>query len=796
MDHLSFFESLPDSLPRPSSFPTPQEVRSATRRYAKQLFKDHETLSKILDRHETTIRKRWMKKSGSQRRMLLLDAWPDMPSQHRPDIHAWRQQSKDNNPYMWPSINLEDLAKSKIMLILLHARGRHQPHNFIHTDLEQAALGKKTGAIRFAFLNEHTALFHDRTNPTTYGELVSWDDDEDAFEYLMNGVGMQPGHGLKALEIQQHIWSFLVTWCNVILKDVPSLTKGEILPDPGPPTSQETTFTSLEVIAMEAPYRMPAHMDLIRLKAITFAERNAKEDHLWALREDPSYFADIIQECSEHRQEMLLDTLGHKHPTLKEKGQPLFWNRVLGNVVLESYLGFAVFDNISQQVETLGLVYTQHEGKMAVERDPPTDLVDAFRNLRFSLDAAKTGLIQVLKVGLFASPPLRAFCSRAPPQNPKSSKINTQYSPPLQDHAVKHIMPFFDILFDDQQLFLFGLHSVTDEIERLVRSDATIRALISPLISKSLSSLSLVSECLHQLHLFQPWARKIEDGMGLKRDELRSNYNQTFDGWSAIVNTKFEGSLIYQYADPSDGKFNYPVHRRRNKQNVEARRKAEFNLDAFWAAVDVHYKTHNRGKTQHDLVADMLGSDRTVQRTPEWTEPEKLPKSKPIDEYMYQPFSTIFHDRASQVTGNFDRSSIPATSMKTKTRGTDTDPGHLVPQPAIQHEPSGDKKTFKVDKRSQKVFKALFHSPNNPDLPGEVPWTDFLHAMIAIGFLAEKAHGSAWNFFPKSIELDIGRSIQFHEPHPSNKIPFHWARRYGRRLARAYGWTGDLFTSA
>jgi hypothetical protein len=796
MDYSSIFESLPDSAPRPSSFPKPHEVRSATGRYAKQLFKDHDTLSKIVDRHESTIRKRWMKKSGSQKRMLLLEAWPDMPSQHRPDIQAWRQQSKEKNSYMWPFINLEDLVKSKNILILLHARSRYQPHDFVHTDLEQASLGETSGANSPAFLDGYTMLFHDRKNPDTYGELVSWEDNENAFEYMMNGVGMHPGRGLMALEIQQRIWNFLVTWSEVLLKDLSPLTEGEIVSNPGPPTSQETAFTSLEVIAMEAPYRAPARLDLTRLKAITYAERNLKEDHLWALHEDPSYFADTMQELSEHRQEMLLDTLGHEHPTLREKGRPLFWNRVVGNVVMESYLGFATFDNIFKQVETLILVYAQHKDDITVERDLPVELMDAFQNLRFSLDAAKKALIQVLKVGLFASPPWREFCSRAPPQHPKSSKIETQYSPPRQDHAVKRVMPFFDILFDDRQLFLFGLHSVTDEIERLVRSDVKVRALISPLVSRNLSSLSIISECLHQLHLFQPWARKIEDGMGLKRDELRSRYNQTFDGWSAIVNTKFESSLIYQYADPTDGRFNYPVHRRRNRKNVETRRRAESNLDAFWAAVDVYYKTQNRGKTQHDMVADLLGSDRAVQRTAEWIEPEKSVKSVPVNDYIYQPFSPICHDRASQVTGNFDRASILATSTKTKTRGTDIGHGQPAPQIAIQHEPSADTKMFKVDKRTHKVFKALFHSPHSPDLPGEVPWLDFLHAMVALGFSAEKAHGSAWNFFPKATEVDAERSIQFHEPHPSNKIPFHWARRYGRRLARAYGWTGDLFILA
>jgi hypothetical protein len=144
-------------------------------------------------------------------------------------------------------------------------------------------------------------LFHNRENPDTYGELVSWKDNENAFKYMMNGVGMYPGRRLMALEIQQRIWSFLVTWSEVLLKDLSSLTEGEIVSNPGLLISQETTFSSLEVIAMEAPYRAPARLDLTRLKAITYAERNLKKDHLWALHEDPSYFADIMQELSEHR---------------------------------------------------------------------------------------------------------------------------------------------------------------------------------------------------------------------------------------------------------------------------------------------------------------------------------------------------------------------------------------------------------------------------------------------------------------------------------------------------------------
>jgi hypothetical protein len=351
-------------------------------------------------------------------------------------------------------------------------------------------------------------------------------------------------------------------------------------------------------------------------------------------------------------------------------------------------------------------------------------------------------------------------------------------------------MPFFDILFNNEQLRLYGLHTVTDEIGRLMQNDPGVNALISPWIASRLSSLAVVSECLHQLHLFKPWSRKIEDDMEINDGTLRSAYKQSFKDWIPVLGVKFEGSQIYQFADPTDGKFDYPVHRRRNKQNVELLRKAEANLDSFWNAVDQHYRSKSIGTSQHDLVSQLFSSDRAIQRTPEFIEPEKT--KKPLkDEYVYQPFSTVFHDPTKQVTGAFDRAALSDKQLKPKTRGT-AGPSTET-QPGIPHEADEITTLFTVDKRAHKVFRTLFHSPNNPDTPGEIPWVDFLHAMASVGFSAEKLHGSAWNFTPQTLDVGLDRSIQFHEPHPSSKIPFLWARRYGRRLGRAYGWDADVF---
>jgi hypothetical protein len=89
------------------------------------------------------------------------------------------------------------------------------------------------------------------------------------------------------------------------------------------------------------------------------------------------------------------------------------------------------------------------------------------------------------------------------------------------------------------------------------------------------------------------------------------------------------------------------------------------------------------------------------------------------------------------------------------------------------------------------VFRTLFFNPEATSTPGSVPWQDFLYVMASTGLQIEKLYGSVWQFSPTN--LDIERSIHFHEPHPKGKIPFEVARRHGRRLTRAYGWHGGMF---
>lgn len=193
--------------------------------------------------------------------------------------------------------------------------------------------------------------------------------------------------------------------------------------------------------------------------------------------------------------------------------------------------------------------------------------------------------------------------------------INTVYKQPPQNHPIRRIQHLFGMLLDAEKLKLVTLHTVVDEIERLIRCDPPVSTLMSPLLVNRFSSLSVIAECEHQLSLYRPWMDRIQDDMVRNDLKVRRRGHAKLGAWLPILEVKLDGPQIYRLGDPSDDKFNYPSHRRRNKQNVDIMRKAEANLDALWKAIDGNYNARAIGKSHNDMIAHPLRSDRAIQRT-------------------------------------------------------------------------------------------------------------------------------------------------------------------------------------
>src|ERR1700760_513950 len=80
-DPAAMFKSLGIGQPGGLQMPTilsPEDVRSTAEPLAQRVRENWTKLHGIVQRHEATIQKRWMKKSIKQRRSILLLAWPNM----------------------------------------------------------------------------------------------------------------------------------------------------------------------------------------------------------------------------------------------------------------------------------------------------------------------------------------------------------------------------------------------------------------------------------------------------------------------------------------------------------------------------------------------------------------------------------------------------------------------------------------------------------------------------------------------------------------------------------------------
>lgn len=58
---------------------------------------------------------------------------------------------------------------------------------------------------------------------------------------------------------------------------------------------------------------------------------------------------------------------------------------------------------------------------------------------------------------------------------------------------------------------LCGMSVVVDELERLLNAEQSARDLLSSYFAMLVGELSIVTECLRQLEIYQPWANGFDN---------------------------------------------------------------------------------------------------------------------------------------------------------------------------------------------------------------------------------------------------------------------------------------------
>ena len=91
-DPAHFRELYGPNFPVPESS-SPEDVRREAKERSRRIFASYDMLREILMRHEATIHRRLAKKTKQQRLKILLTAWPNISTVHRPDFMAFRKET-------------------------------------------------------------------------------------------------------------------------------------------------------------------------------------------------------------------------------------------------------------------------------------------------------------------------------------------------------------------------------------------------------------------------------------------------------------------------------------------------------------------------------------------------------------------------------------------------------------------------------------------------------------------------------------------------------------------------------
>ncbi|KAI4678044.1 uncharacterized protein J4E88_006562 [Alternaria novae-zelandiae] len=733
---------------------------------------DYHTLNAILVRHEATIQKHYFH---------ILDEGTQDPKSVKEALIVQDKPFLPSEAKMWPFINLEDLSKPKCLLIFLNARGRNVPLAFAPTEELFCPLAAMSPCGTEPELEKYMLQFSSDPSSALYGKVrprtKAWD------EYVPDSNGYEhcPRVSLQTLHIQQRILRFLVTCSKLVLHDHTEDTLVRY------PALDEPPYADLELRAdvghttfadalVNAPYRSRRSIDLARLRGYFKASCEDAKDHIFALREDPSYFADVFLDLSDHSVEMTHNEKGQVHPDL---GSTKFLMNIARQIVFEAYTMFAIWQELCGIVDKLTEAF--HEGAGSNDR-----FISLMSELACRTQDFSKFLQHGLAISAVSAPNIRKFFVRGDDSaTDKAVQFWSLKKANLDEFSMISWFMYF-LKEPDDNLKGTATYHLLDKMATLMRTSKDAKALMSPRILKLFGRVFLIEECIMQCTVWYD----IRQSYDFAKDVSHS-HDEDFFRWAHHMQ---HCQLPVHTINPSRGKLAYPIHKPRNRSNVRTMRTAEANLDRFWDCVDTFYEEHT-GVSQHGIIRQCILEGGQMQRTPPWEEPlATIPKPMEQPEYVYQPFSRIFHNKAMQITGAFDRLAIEEKT-KPKTKGSTI---IAVVDEAANPVPAASEDTFQqtftLDKRAYRTMKALFHVAlsDDEDFPKAIKWDEFKRAMVRIGFAAEKLQGSAWQFTPGE-SLDADRGIHFHEPHPDSDIPYIMARRFGRRLERVYGWRSEMF---
>lgn len=199
------------------------DVRKKAPALASKIFDDWEALRPIVGGNRDALSRRWTKKSLDKRKALLLEAWPAMPPEHRPDFDVLRRRLKGpkyRDFAMLPYINLEDLSSPRYLLQLLNSRTEMPPEHFAWSDSARFKAAVRIQAAQDDPGLTEVILLTEKRTRGSYGSLQVLTNQAEIEDILGTEYSFQLCRGLAVLETQVKLYGFLLKMTELLLHDI------------------------------------------------------------------------------------------------------------------------------------------------------------------------------------------------------------------------------------------------------------------------------------------------------------------------------------------------------------------------------------------------------------------------------------------------------------------------------------------------------------------------------------------------------------------------------------------------
>lgn len=416
---------------------------------------------------------------------------------------------------------------------------------------------------------------------------------------------------------------------------------------------------SLPDIAAEAVYRVPTATNLGILEELIAARVEAAADHVWSLRQDPGYFADYVRQTSCHSKDYDYD-VGYFFRS--EKPLPAWtaaqWTISIAIADVEKWCHVQhCFQSVLSSKGDISDDIVRRD-----LHDWPRPHVEALVTLSRTLNDACLVELYSLRDAIYCSPLTRHFWGDDEMEKAAKAGRESEISflSPRKDYKVPDdlLMALLSLLTMAGPIQERPIRQEIEHIDRILSSDSSQRAKITPFIWEILANIQVLQEIDRQLVQYCPWL--------VHHEEMRKEFVAHVE----LGNHRYSPIL---YKDPDKlekvtelicnlgfGKieapvyllFDYPADKRRTAQNVNQMQIAEHNLYKMWADIDRGIQIVLDGETLAQFIPALDFSGRVLQRTPDFVVQTR--PTTTVDQPLSSEFPAYFGELARTTTAKYD----------------------------------------------------------------------------------------------------------------------------------------------